>query len=166
MEDEGYDEGDADADGSYEDDDVDPDAPQTSPSPEPEPTQEDHEEGDEDPKGYRFRKRAPVNYVIPPPLEEIPSVSANGKGRDRGKARPRPARWNTTGAELSRMLNLPPSDSDSDVPARTPRKPPFGPGSSSIGGGMFANGSAAGVLPEFGAGTPSNLGRVGEASES
>lgn len=168
REDEGYEDladGDADADGSFEED-VDPDAPQTSPSPDPGPIQEDNDEGDDDGKAYHLRKRRIVNYAIPPPLEDIPNVPVNGKGRDRGKSRPKP-RWNTTGAELSRMLNLPlpQSDSESDVPTRTPRKPPFGAGNSSIGGGMFANGSAAGGMPEFGVGTPSNLGKVGEASE-
>lgn len=60
-------------------------------------------------------------------------------------------------------LPMPHSDSDSDGPAKTPRKA-FGAGG--VGGGMFANGSAAGVMAgEFGVGTPSNLGKVGEASE-
>lgn len=161
-EEEGYEEGadgDADADGSL-DDDIDPDAPQTSPSPEPDP--DDHDHGG---KTYSFRKRAPVNYAIPPPLEDL-SKDGLGNGRSRGdrsKGRTKPARWGATGAELSRMMGLPMphSDSDSDGPAKTPRKA-FGAGG--VGGGMFANGSAAGVMPgEFGVGTPSNLGKVGEA---
>ena len=161
-EEEGYEEeadGDADADGSL-DDDIDPDAPQTS----PEPDQDDHDNGG---KTYSFRKRAPVNYAIPPPLEDLSKEGlGNGRSRgDRGKGRAKPARWGATGAELSRMMGLPMphSDSDSDGPAKTPRKA-FGAGG--VGGGMFANGSAAGVMPgEFGVGTPSNLGKVGETCE-
>lgn len=159
-EEEGYEEGadgDADADGSL-DDDMDPDAPQTSPSPEP-------DDPDNGGKTYSFRKRAPVNYAIPPPLEDLAKDSlANSRSRgDRGKGRAKPPRWGATGAELSRMMGLPMprSDSDSEGPAKTPRKA-FGAGG--VGGGMFANGSAAGVMPgEFGVGTPSNLGKVGES---
>lgn len=162
LEEEGYvdgGDGDADADGSL-DDDIDPDAPQTSPSPEPDPDEQDNGG-----KTYSFRKRAPVNYAIPPPLEDLSKDSlGNGRSRgDRGKGRAKPPRWGATGAELSRMMGLPMphSDSDSDGPAKTPRKT-FGAGG--VGGGMFANGSAAGVMPgEFGVGTPSNLGKVGES---
>ena len=164
-EEQGYEEGaeeDADADGSL-DDDIDPDAPQTSPSPEP-----DQDDQDNGAKTYSFRKRAPVNYAIPPPLEDFSKdPMGNGRSRgDRGKARAKPPRWGATGAELSRMMGLPMphSDSDSDGPAKTPRKT-FGAGS--VGGGMFANGSAAGVMAgEFGVGTPSNLGKVGESCKS
>jgi ATPase family AAA domain-containing protein 2 len=161
-EEEGYEEGadgDADADGSL-DDDIDPDAPLTSPSPDPDPDDQDNAG-----KTYSFRKRAPVNYAIPPPLEDF-SKDPLGNGRshgDRGKGRAKPPRWGASGAELSRMMGLPMphSDSDSDGPAKTPRKA-FGAGG--VGGGMFANGSAAGVMAgEFGVGTPSNLGKVGES---
>jgi hypothetical protein len=146
----------ADADGSV-DEDIDPDAPHTSPSPEP-------EEGEDGTKTYKLRKRPPVNYAIPPPLEDM-SHLGNGRSRgERSKGKNKPPRWGATGAELSRMMGLPMpgSDSDSDGPAKTPRKTL---GAGGIGGGMFANGSAAGVLPEFGVGTPSNLGKVGEAGE-
>ncbi|KAF8520270.1 AAA-domain-containing protein [Hysterangium stoloniferum] len=157
-EEDGYEEGideEADADGSI-DEDIDPDAPHTSPSPEPE-VEEDST------KTYKLRKRAPVNYAIPPPLEDL-SHLGNGRSRgDRPKGKNKPPRWGATGAELSRMMGLPipGSDSDSDGPAKTPRKTL---GAGGIGGGMFANGSAAGVMPEFGVGTPSNLGKVAEAT--
>jgi len=147
---------DVDADGSYEEDEND--VVQTTPEP-PEDKEEEQEHG----RGYSFRKRNPdIDYTIPPLIgDQLPTAPPKPKGRDRPKNKPR---WGVNGTELSRMMGvpLPDSDTDSDIPARTPRKAPFG-GSGNIGGGMFANGSAAGVMPEFGVGTPSNLGKVGEA---
>lgn len=181
-------EDDADADGSSYDEEVDLDASQTSPSPglgpqpelqvdeeEQQPDIDGEGEDDDEHSGpdrkYKLRKRAPVNYAIPPPLEElILENNTNGRRKDDrgGKSnfgRNKPFKWGATGAELSRIMGIPDSDSDSDGPTKTPRKG-FGATSNGataagLGGSMMANGST-GAIPEFGAGTPSNLGRVGE----
>ncbi|GJJ08616.1 hypothetical protein Clacol_002835 [Clathrus columnatus] len=177
---------DIDADGSSDDEEID--ASHTTPSPEHEPEvdgEEHHQDidgEDEDEqlgadRKYKLRKRAPVNYAIPPPLEELvpEQIDSVGNGRRKndyggksGFGRSKPFKWGVTGAELSRIMGIPDSDSDSDGPAKTPRKT-FGTTTSAgatggLGGSMMANGSATGVIPEFGAGTPSNLGKVGENS--
>lgn len=54
-------------------------------------------------EGYSFRKRAKVNYAIPPPLEEMQPLPA--KPRNRPKARKGPG-WSAGGAELSRFIPL------------------------------------------------------------
>ncbi|OBZ65477.1 putative AAA domain-containing protein C31G5.19 [Grifola frondosa] len=66
------------------------------------------------------------------------------------------------GAELSRWMGG--DDSDSDFPTRTPRKP-FG-GVGGVGGMFAGNAATGGFLPSdlaAAAGTPSNLGKVGDA---
>ncbi|KAF8972102.1 hypothetical protein BDZ97DRAFT_1752715 [Flammula alnicola] len=155
----------ADADGSLDD------APQTSsdlePEPEPEPAPEPEEEGDGKP--YAFRQRKEINYAIPPPLEEMPkppprqaggrNAGKTGGGGGKGKGR---LGWSASGTELGRWMGMPPADdSDSDYPTRTPRKPfggiaPFGAGAVPAGG-MLPGDLAAG-------GTPSNLGKIGDAA--
>ncbi|EIW81740.1 AAA-domain-containing protein [Coniophora puteana RWD-64-598 SS2] len=79
--------------------------------------------------------------------------------------------WSASGAELSRWMGMAPvDDSDSDNPTRTPRK--------GLGAGALFGGSASGVagaggagllggdpgLSAAAAGTPSNLGKVGDAA--
>jgi ATPase family AAA domain-containing protein 2 len=72
-----------------------------------------------DGKPYALRRRAKVNYAIPPPLEEIPfappkpTSSRHGGGRsnwNRSGAKKAPG-WSVSGAELSRFLGLPGEDS-------------------------------------------------------
>ncbi|KAF9041907.1 AAA-domain-containing protein [Hymenopellis radicata] len=114
------------------------------------------EDGEEDSesKGYRLRQRAPVNYAIPPPLEDILKPPAKPKGARRPYQRKKGPGWSAGGAELGRWMGLAGDDSDSDAPTRTPKKP-FGLG---VAGGNL-------IQPDFGAtATPSNLGKVTDAS--
>ncbi|KAF9477179.1 AAA-domain-containing protein [Pholiota conissans] len=151
----------ADADGSIDD------APQSSdlelePEPEPEPEPEDENDG----KPYALRQRKEINYAIPPPIEEMArppprqgkEKAAGGGGRAKGRLG-----WSASGTELGRWMGMAPpaDDSDSDYPTRTPRKPfggiaPFGTGAMAGGGGLLGGDLAAG-------GTPSNLGKIGDA---
>ncbi|CAL1716188.1 unnamed protein product [Somion occarium] len=166
--------GSADADGSLDE------GAHTSPEPEV-----GHEDEDKDGEGelddgvepdgrpYALRQRREINYAIPPPLEEMrppPPKPKSGGGRAGGRIgglggkRSKAPGWSATGAELSRWMGGG-EDSDSDYATRTPRKP-FGV--EAAGGGIFA-GSAGGtgLFPgdlAAAAGTPSNLGKVGDAS--
>lgn len=156
----------ADADGSI---DLNDDAMGTSDlevTMEPEPEPEPEPEVDNDGKPYAFRQRQKINYAIPPPLEDMPrpappkaNGNRNGGGRGGvGKGRKGPG-WSASGAELGRWMGMGGDDSDSDYPARTPRKQPFGmnPFGAPAAGGMLAGDLAA-------AGTPSNLGKMGDAA--
>ncbi|EIN04309.1 AAA-domain-containing protein [Punctularia strigosozonata HHB-11173 SS5] len=122
---------------------------------------------------YRLRKKQKVNYAIPPPLEELKAPPPPKRPAKRGGGRKGPG-WSATGAELDRwMRGFVPAgdDSDSDY-ARTPRKPfglgvagagsgavfAGGAGAAAGGGGLFAGDLAAA------AGTPSNLGKLGDAA--
>ncbi|THH05437.1 hypothetical protein EW145_g4792 [Phellinidium pouzarii] len=154
----GYEDGaDLDGPGSSEEELLDDDV-HTSPS--PEPTAEEAS----NPKQYKLRKRKHVNYAIPPPLEEVqlpPSKAGSKPNRGKGRAGPG---WSVNGVTLSRYMgmNVPADDSDSDAPARTPRKPL----SAGAGGGLFAAGGGGGLFPDSlaAAGTPSNLGKVSDAA--
>ncbi|KAG1841097.1 glycoside hydrolase superfamily [Suillus subluteus] len=90
---------------------------------------------------------------------------AGGRG---GGNRKRGPGWSASGAELSRWMGMAPADdSDSDFPTRTPRKPFGGAGVFGAGGPISAGG--AGLLPgdlaaAAAAGTPSNLGKIGDAA--
>ncbi|KAI0368432.1 AAA-domain-containing protein [Pilatotrama ljubarskyi] len=164
--------GSADGDGSLDE------APATSPEPEldgdadGEADAEGDAEPDNDGKPYALRQRAKINYAIPPPLEEMrppPPKPRPGASRShRNHGRPKPPGWSATGAELSRWMGAAADDSDSDFATRTPRKP-FGGLAGAGGGGVFAGGAAnaGGFLPgdlAAAAGTPSNLGKVGDAA--
>ncbi|KAI0637541.1 AAA-domain-containing protein [Trametes polyzona] len=165
--------GSADGDGSLDE------APATSPEPELDADADADGEGDadgdaepeNDGKPYALRQRAKINYAIPPPLEEMrapaPKPRPGTSRSHRGHGRPKPPGWSATGAELSRWMGAPADDSDSDHLTRTPRKP-FGGLAGAGGGGAFAGaGNAGGFLPgdlAAAAGTPSNLGKVGDAA--
>ncbi|OJT10605.1 hypothetical protein TRAPUB_12904 [Trametes pubescens] len=162
--------GSADGDGSVDD------APATSPEPEVdvdadgEGDADGDGEAETDGKPYSLRQRTKINYAIPPPLEEMrappPKPRPGASRAHRGHGRPKPPGWSATGAELSRWMGAAADDSDSDHATRTPRKP-FGGLAGAGGGGAFAGaGSAGGFLPSdlaAAAGTPSNLGKVGDA---
>ncbi|KAI0717585.1 hypothetical protein C8T65DRAFT_571662 [Cerioporus squamosus] len=165
--------GSADADGSMDE------APMTSPEPEPDADADGEADGegegdaepDNDGKPYALRQRAKINYAIPPPLEEMrppPPKPRTNKSFGRSN-RPKVPGWSATGAELSRWMGGGGGDdSDSDHATRTPRKP-FGLAGAGGGGGVFAGGAGAagGFLPgdlAAAAGTPSNLGKVGDAA--
>ncbi|PCH41735.1 AAA-domain-containing protein [Wolfiporia cocos MD-104 SS10] len=154
-------------------------------SSEPEPELDDDADGEADAEGelehepeqdgrpYSLRQRAKINYAIPPPLEEMrpppkPRLNGRSSARNTGFGRSKAPGWSATGAELSRWMGVAGDDSDSDYPTRTPRK---GFGASGMGG-MFAGGAGgaggggnmyAGDLAAA-AGTPSNLGKVGDAT--
>ncbi len=105
--------GSADGDGSLED------APRTSsdldiePDPEPEPEPEPEDDG----KPYSLRQRQPINYAIPPPLEELPKphprqpMGRSNKGGLHGGHKKRGPGWSASGAELSRWIRMPGDDS-------------------------------------------------------
>ena len=174
----------ADAEGSTDDVASDLDI-QIEPDPEPEPEEEEPDDG----KPYSLRQRQPVNYAIPPPLEDLPPPPQGTKRPPHGRSgrsghggggasKKKGLGWSATGAELGRWMGMPADDSvcvslfnalsiepiflqDSDYPTRTPRKPfglnPFGAGAVAAGG----------MLPgELAAGTPSNLGKIGDAGRS
>ncbi|KAF5336968.1 hypothetical protein D9611_002981 [Ephemerocybe angulata] len=146
--------GSGDADGSLDEDELD-----LAMEPEPEPEPEDDNDG----KPYALRQRQRINYAIPPPIEEMrrPPPKPPGGGRHRGGPKKNKGLgWSASGAELGRWMGMPGDDSDSDNPTRTPRKP-FGV--NPFGGGAVA---AGGILPGdlAAAGTPSNLGKIGDAA--
>ncbi|THH02226.1 hypothetical protein EW026_g610 [Hermanssonia centrifuga] len=159
----------ASADGSIDD------APGTSPEPEhgdldaegeADAEGEIDQEPEQDGRKYALRQRAKINYAIPPPLEEMrPPPKPRNVSRPNarfGGNRIKAPGWSASGAELSRWMGG--DDSDSDHATRTPRKN-FGVGAS---GGIFAGSAGAGgLLPSdlaAAAGTPSNLGKIGDAS--
>ncbi|KAH9887689.1 AAA-domain-containing protein [Cubamyces lactineus] len=166
--------GSADGDGSLDG------APETSPEPEPEPDADADADGDadgeadndNDGKPYALRQRAKVDYYKLPPLDEIPPPPPKPRSgpskSHRNHGRPKLPGWSATGAELSKWMGVAGDDSDSDHATRTPRKG-FGGLAGSGGGGVFAGGAgnAGGFLPgdlAAAAGTPSNLGKVGDAA--
>lgn len=142
------------------------------------------EEQENDGKPYAFRQRAKVNYAILPPIEEMKAPPPKPRGGARSNGRPfgrnKAPGWSATGAELSRWMggaddsvrlfgfdstvhDLIPKQ-DSDFPTRTPRK---NLGMGGAGGGLFAGSAGTGgLLPgdlAAAAGTPSNLGKIGDA---
>ncbi|ESK87512.1 aaa family atpase [Moniliophthora roreri MCA 2997] len=158
----------ADADGSFdEDNNEEEDDMDLAIEMNDQPQEEEEEEPETDGKPYALRQRQKVNYAIPPPLEEMvrpppkPTKSAFNRRTGPGGRRKGPG-WSASGAELGRWMGLPGDDSDSDHITRTPRKNfgglgAFGGGVAGGGGGLLAGDLAA-------AGTPSNLGRVGDAT--
>ncbi|EMD41130.1 hypothetical protein CERSUDRAFT_111699 [Gelatoporia subvermispora B] len=158
------------------------DAPHTSPEPEDADAEGEVdmdadgevEEGQgQDGKPYALRARPKVNYAIPPPLEEMPPPPPQNRSRNRsgrsggaiGNNRRKAPGWSATGADYDRWFGGGGgNDSDSDY-GRTPRKS-FG-GGAVTGGGMFAGGAGGGMYPSdlaAAAGTPSNLGKIGDAA--
>ncbi|OJA13163.1 hypothetical protein AZE42_06216 [Rhizopogon vesiculosus] len=158
--------GSVDADGSLDDaprtsSDIDLDAEGEIDQDEPEPEVER-----DDGRPYSLRQRTTkINYAIPPALEEMKPVKSRPNGARGGGNKRRGPGWSASGAELSRWMGIPPADdSDSDFPTRTPRKP-FGGAVFGAAGAVSAGG--AGLLPgdlAAAAGTPSNLGKVGDAA--
>ena len=57
------------------------DAPHTSSDIEPEPEPEEEVDGGP----YALSRRQKINYVIPPPLEDMPKPSKIAAGRNRGR---------------------------------------------------------------------------------
>jgi len=105
----------ADAEGSTDDVASDLDI-----QPEPEPEQE--EEEPDDGKPYSLRQRQPVNYKIPPPLEDLPPppqgtkrVGPHGRsgrsGHGGGASKKKGLGWSATGAELGRWMGMAADDS-------------------------------------------------------
>ncbi|KAI6106156.1 AAA-domain-containing protein [Pisolithus croceorrhizus] len=132
---------------------------------EPDPDAEGELEVEQDGRPYALRRRTKINYAVPPPLEELkPPPPRNRTTGTRGGKRRGPG-WSASGAELSRWMGipLPADDSDSDVPLRTPRKN-FGDGALLGAGAMSAGGLLPGDFAAATAGTPSNLGKIGEAA--
>ncbi|KAG8218228.1 AAA-domain-containing protein [Butyriboletus roseoflavus] len=158
----------SDADGSLED------APHTSSDLEADADAEGEPDFDaegepdlevqDDGRPYALRQRAKINYAIPPPIEETrPPPKSRPLNRGGARTRRGPG-WSATGAELSRWMGMPADDSDSDIPTRTPRKG-FGTADGWMGAGAVGAGGA-GLLPGelvAAAGTPSNLGKIGDS---
>lgn len=131
---------------------------------EPDPDAEGELEVEQDGRPYALRRRAKINYAVPPPLEELKPPPRNRTTGARGGKKRGPG-WSASGAELSRWMGipLPADDSDSDVPLRTPRKN-FGDGALLGAGAMSAGGLLPSDFAAATAGTPSNLGKIGEAA--
>ncbi|KAI0763215.1 hypothetical protein BC629DRAFT_1583945 [Irpex lacteus] len=112
-----------------------------------------------DDRPYALRQRNKVNYAIPPPIEEMSAPPP----KPRSKGKNGPPGWSATGAQLDRWLGGAGDDSDSDYPTRTPRKGLSG-GFGGTGGLFAGSAGAGGLLPaDLAAGTPSHMGKVGEA---
>lgn len=131
--------------------------------------EDETQQDDGKPYGLRERQKK-INYYIPPPLEELPRppppikgprTGAGGKGHGR---KGRGLGWSASGAELGRWMGMPGDDSDSDYnPTRTPGRGlgALGAGAGAFGGAVPSGG--AGMLGDLAAGTPSNLGKIGDA---
>ncbi len=148
-----YVEEDDDSDSLLEDDDLH----RTSPS--LPPTEDERDDGETGPKTYGFRSRhgQPTNYNE---IAAFEKMEQNGAATKK-KSKPKKAKMNWTGKDYETAWGPLPGQSDSDSDrGQTPRKlglpMPGTPGE----GGMLAGGAG---LPLDVAGTPSNLGRVGEA---
>ncbi|KAF9224569.1 AAA-domain-containing protein [Gyrodon lividus] len=118
----------------------------------------------DDGRPYALRQRAKINYAIPPPLEEMKTIPKSRPARGGTRSKRGPG-WSASGAELSRWMGMPADDSDSDIPTRTPRKG-FGGASELFGAGAVGAGGAS-LLPgdlAAAAGTPSNLGKIGDSA--
>ena len=68
------------------------------PPPEPEP------EDDNDGKPYALRTRQPINYAIPPPLEEMVRPPKQTGGRNGNKRKSRGLGWSASGAQLDKWM--------------------------------------------------------------
>ncbi|KAE9403807.1 AAA-domain-containing protein [Gymnopus androsaceus JB14] len=151
---------------------------------------EPEEDGGTDGNGkpYALRRRAKINYAIPPPLEDLsrpPPQKGNrnngggngrafggragygghGGGHGYGGGKKKGLGWSASGAELGKWMGLNGDDSDSDAPTRTPRK--AGPGSFGLsaagGAGLgFDGGLLPGDLAASGTPTNANLGSLGK----
>jgi ATPase family AAA domain-containing protein 2 len=135
------------------------DAPAASPDPAPSPN----------PHRNPKQNRRPAVQIARPPQSDLRDPSPVEKEMrlppTRPKSRPkaRGPGWSATGAELVRYMGLPQDDTDSDVPTRTPRKQ-FGAVAGAGDGGLFA--PASNIFASdlaAAAGTPSNLGKIGDA---
>jgi hypothetical protein len=145
-----------DEDDDFSDSVIDEEIHRTSPSLPP-----SDDEIDTGPKTYGFRSRQgqPMNYNE---IAAFEKMEANGAAQ-RKKSKPKKAKMNWTGKDYETAWGPLPGQSDSDSDAgRTPKKgvlPGLGlPGTP--GSGMLAGGAG---LPMDLSGTPSNLGRIGEA---
>jgi hypothetical protein len=78
----------------------------------------------DDGRPYALRQRQPVNYAIPPPLEDLPppqQAARRPHGRSgrsghggAGASKRKGPGWSATGAELGRWMGMPADDSVSD----------------------------------------------------
>ena len=85
---------------------------QPEPEPEPEPEEDEADDG----KPYSLRQRQPVNYAIPPPLEDMPAPPRKAQGRNArtghgAASKKRNLGWSATGAELGKWMGMPADDS-------------------------------------------------------
>jgi hypothetical protein len=85
---------------------------QHEPEPQPEPEEEELDDG----RPYALRQRQPVNYVIPPPLEDLPAPPRKISGKNTrsghsGISKKRGLGWSANGAELGRWMGMPADDS-------------------------------------------------------
>lgn len=132
------------------------DAQRTSPSLPPSEEEEDLDPGGPKTYGFRSRQGQPTNYNE---IAAFEKMEQNGVAVKK-KSKTKKTKMNWTGKDYENAWGPLPGQSDSDSDAmKTPHKaglPPGMPGN----GGMLAGGAG---LPLDLAGTPSNLGRIGEA---
>ena len=119
-----------------------------------------------DGRNYRLRKRSGVNYNLPAMfgLNADGTPAANAKAADGKKDKPKKRStyggpkhlpFNMSGKQLGTLFGENPPDSSSDDDAQTPKRL----------GGLGAGAMSAGATPmDFGAGTPSNLGKISGAT--
>jgi len=159
----------SDEDSSLHDYDV------TSPSPEPERSRRSNNQpSPRSPRGYTLRpQRRPINYEIPPPLDNDAVFAANmaaaANEKNTRSARPRTGLLRNTHALLESNMSLPApppinDDSDSDDPNRQVNKASASNGNVAGGQGLIgAGGISAGDLATT-AGGPANFGKVSKDS--
>ena len=118
-------------------------------------------------RDYKFRKRAEVNYSLPAmfglnpdgtpmQLAESDKVKEKPKKKKSGYGGPKHLPFSMSGKQLSNLFGDPPDSSDEDDPSTPKRNGLYG------GPGPLATGGTAAM--DFGAGTPSNLGKVSGAT--
>lgn len=125
------------------------------------PTEDEQDDGDVGPKTYGFRSRhgQPTTYNE---IAAFEKMEQNGAATKK-KSKPKKAKMNWTGKDYENAWGPLPGQSDSDSDrGQTPRKLGGLPGIPATPGegGMLAGGAG---LPLDVAGTPSNLGRIGES---
>ena len=140
-------------DGSYQDDgdgnysDEDSARPST-----PELYDDSEEDILQQGKNYRLRQRKQIEYNE---IAQFDKMEQQGTAR----SKPKKKNWSMSGAEYEKIFG-PLKGAHSDTESEKGRTPKKVGATSSMPGGMFAGGAG---LPLELAGTPSNLGRVGDA---
>lgn len=145
------------------------DAPVTSPSPDPSPRRSNVRPAPRSPRGYTLRpQRRPINYEIPPPLDNDTSFAAAVASATTSTRQPRPLVRNLSRPLLDNLTSLPApppinDDSDSDDPSHQVNKASTSAGNAAGGQGLIGAGGATNDIATA-AGGPANFGKVSKDS--